>query len=251
MAKLKPPWVKTDIPKTAKVKLWRLMKDNQTFDAFQGQVAKNYDEIFVGVSKKAYKYSLISRDTYKKLQDELMHMPVEEVLSLPDDLQLWIRGLRVELPTKEQEERVLNVTPEHRDHWHRLGKIAEELKIGLEFNRGSEGNVVESRFGGTVWGHWYFDSRKDPEVSFSAQSKKLWGCFLSHMDAEFDIFSDEIRKFQYMASRLVKENLDTEWGDDLHPVRSAQATQILIQKLWQVIERGTFMGTCEICEDRG
>lgn len=97
MPKLKPEWVKTDIPKDAKLKLWRIMRDNPTFDAFQGQVSKRYDEIFGGVSKTQDKYGTISRDTYKALQYETKHMPVEEVASLPADLQSWVKQLRPEL----------------------------------------------------------------------------------------------------------------------------------------------------------
>ena len=109
MGKLKPNWMKTDIPKDAKLKLWRLMGDNPTFDTFQGQVSKHYDEIFSKVSKTQDKYGTISRDTYKALQYEIMHMPAEEVASLPADLQSWVKQLRPELkleqyPRREAEE---------------------------------------------------------------------------------------------------------------------------------------------------
>jgi len=111
MAKLKPWWAKTDIPKDIRVKLWRIMRDNPTFDTFHGQVSKKFDEIFMGVSKKETKYGSLSRDTYNALKNEIMHMPVGDVAALPLDLQGWVIELRPEME-EDLEEFLEEMPPE-------------------------------------------------------------------------------------------------------------------------------------------
>ena len=91
MAKLKANWMRTDIPKDIKVKLWRAMKDNPTYSAWLIAIAR-YD-----FEKEEEKYIRTSRDTYQALQYEIGEMPIEEIRTLPSDLQIWIRGLRQEL----------------------------------------------------------------------------------------------------------------------------------------------------------
>ena len=95
MAKLKPEWVKTDIPKDTKVKLWRIMKDNPTYDAWQRGIAR------YGFDTEEDKYIHLSRDTYRALKYEVIHMPFEEVSNLPPDLQSWVRQLRPELESEK------------------------------------------------------------------------------------------------------------------------------------------------------
>ncbi len=93
MSKLKPGWVKTDIPKDTKIKLWRIMKDNPPYDAWLEGIAKashDFDE-------KEDRYIRTSRDTHQRLQQEVMLMPSEEVLSLPSDLQSWMVQIRPDL----------------------------------------------------------------------------------------------------------------------------------------------------------
>ena len=93
MSKLKPKWIKTDIPKDTKVKLWRIMKDNPTYESWQLYIGK-HPELF---TKDEGQYIRMSRDTYKRLQDEVKAMPCSEVLSLPKDLQDWIVEIRPDL----------------------------------------------------------------------------------------------------------------------------------------------------------
>ena len=90
MSKLKPKWVKTDIPTEIKIKLWRVMKGIPTFVAWQKYVADN-SQLF---TESELKYIPYSRDTYKKLQQEITEMPLDEIRLLPDDLQVWIKGIR-------------------------------------------------------------------------------------------------------------------------------------------------------------
>jgi hypothetical protein len=91
--KLKPKWMKTDIPKDTKIKLWRIMRDNPNYNAWQQGIARVRYEF----DEKEDKYIRLSRYTYKSLQAEVSLMPIEEVCSLPYDLQIWIQELRPEL----------------------------------------------------------------------------------------------------------------------------------------------------------
>jgi len=70
------------------------MRDNPTFGSFKGQVSKHYDKIFTGLGTgRASKYGYFSRETYNALKYELLHMPSQEVNTLPLDLQVWVSGL--------------------------------------------------------------------------------------------------------------------------------------------------------------
>ncbi|MFC1980035.1 hypothetical protein ACFLVS_04180 [Chloroflexota bacterium] len=90
MSKLKPKWVKTDIPSEIKIKLWQVMKDNPTFVAWHEHIARN-SQLF---TESEMKYVPYSRDTYKKLQQEIIEMPLDEIRLLPNDLQVLIKGIK-------------------------------------------------------------------------------------------------------------------------------------------------------------
>jgi hypothetical protein len=132
------------------------------------------------------------------------------------------------------------------EHWERLGQVAEELKLGLEYNRGLQDIV--SRFGGNVWAGWKYDPRTT-ELSFSAQKKDLCPYFILHMNAEYASFDEDFKRYLDIAGRHLKDNLDDRLGLELHPVWTCPETETIKQKLWLVIERGTFKGTCDICRD--
>lgn len=93
MAKLKPEWMKTDIPKDTKIKLWGIMRDCPTYSAWDKYIT-SHEKLF---DKAEYDWLPRSRATHKALQDEINEMPIEEVRSLPSDLQIWIQQLRPEL----------------------------------------------------------------------------------------------------------------------------------------------------------
>lgn len=134
------------------------------------------------------------------------------------------------------------------DHWKRLGNLAEELMIGLEFPYFGEGRFIESRFGGRVWGAWYveMEGSKCIKLWFSAQTKKLWNYLIVHLDVEFPSFSKDLADFQVVVASQVT-------GSSLHGDKAAIASHpkaaSLRDNLWIVIERGTFKGTCNICEN--
>lgn len=96
MAKLKPVWMLTDIPKPVKIKLWRLMKDYPTYRSWIGAVTgKAHDNAEQEcLTDDQAQYVRMSPDTYQALKGELRNMPVEEVAQLPPDLQSFVRQLR-------------------------------------------------------------------------------------------------------------------------------------------------------------
>ena len=137
------------------------------------------------------------------------------------------------------------------DHWSSLGRIAEELMIGLEFPRLGEGQFKESSFGGCVWGAWFIDRPSEEQqitIHFSAQEKDLWKYFIRHIEAEFPSFSVELADFQKTAGSLVSANPNGLYADQ-SGLRNQAKARAIRAKLWKVITRRTFKGTCAICED--
>jgi len=65
---------------------------------------------------------------------------------------------------------------------------------------------------------------------------------MTHLDNEFKqpLFSEQIQHIQKQTARMLDSY---KIG---HLPRSAQDIR---NNLWKVIERGTFKGTCEICEE--
>ena len=96
MGKLKPNWQKTDIPKHIKIELWQAMKGNPTLTSWQQAIANMH---FVEPDDKHVKTSY---DTYISLKKEVKLMPLEEVETLPQDLQQWILQLRPDLLAGQQ-----------------------------------------------------------------------------------------------------------------------------------------------------
>lgn len=156
MSKLKPGWVKTDIPKDIKIKLWRLMKDNPTYDAWLvGIASHDFDE-------KEDRYIRTSRDTHQRLQQEVMLMPPEEALSLPSDLQSWMVQIRPDLKEdlellkrgKTLEALLRERIPEIEQLARRIEKITkvpEPNKELLSGDRQSEHEIVKLAISGNTY----------------------------------------------------------------------------------------------------
>lgn len=206
MGKLKTPWVKTDIPKSVKVKLWHLMKDNPTFDTFHGQVSKHFDEIFAETAKKEgreEKYGSLSRDTYNGLKYEIMHMPIEEVRSLPSDLKVWVEGLRTDL---QEELLVANrtsdedslITKDRERHFEEVWQLAREWSRQIYFYCDSEDEYItrkdyprafeptDAQLGTHVKGplEWTVEDGGSVHVSFDAERYFLFSALREHLLSE-------------------------------------------------------------------
>ncbi len=132
MSKSKPSWQKTDIPKRIKIILWQTMKDNPTQSAREQAVAKHEHD------KSDDQWFRISRDTFKRLKQELVEMPTYELNMLPEDIREYSKTIRGDLQdntlfvpsfdglTKLQQEAFIQ-------HIKDLAAAAKRLAKNLEF----------------------------------------------------------------------------------------------------------------------
>jgi hypothetical protein len=124
--KLKPEWKKTDIPKDICIKLWRVMKDNFTYDSWAGRLAQLSD-----ITEEELLNTPTSKDSYTQLKNEIIQMPLSEVETLPQDLQDWIFQLRPDLLNngKQFDEKVIppETTDDIINHDKRIFTEANEI----------------------------------------------------------------------------------------------------------------------------
>jgi len=111
VSKLKRPGKQTAIPKRIEIELLRIMRDNkkqidrEVAAANSKEIAailKEYENYYKDKSHKPIEQEMdghlpLSRDTFKRLENDIFTMPPNEVYSLPKDLQDWIVGQRPEL----------------------------------------------------------------------------------------------------------------------------------------------------------
>ncbi len=95
---VKPSHVKTNIAKPVKTELFRIMRDNpnqtdREIAVAKSEVIKQYSESTIARGKRKAGIPT-SRDTFRRLEKEILEMPYDEILSLPKDLQDWI----IEIP---------------------------------------------------------------------------------------------------------------------------------------------------------
>jgi hypothetical protein len=88
MAKFKPDWQKTNIPKPIKIELFKVMMDNPTQTAREQAVAR------LELGQENDRWLKTSRDTFKKLTQELLEMPLIELDTLPENLRATIKEKR-------------------------------------------------------------------------------------------------------------------------------------------------------------
>ena len=103
------------------------MKDNPTYESWQLYIGK-HPELF---TKDEEQYIRMSRDTYKRLQDEVRAIPYSEVLSLPKDLQDTILKTLADSEVRWQEEE---------------GRRCEELKQKVSKEHGVKVMVMDHAF---------------------------------------------------------------------------------------------------------
>lgn len=136
MVKLKPDWQKTDLPKRIKVDFWRVMKDNPTHTKWEQAIAKTYSVI------SDEEYGKTSFATYTSLKKEVKLMPLEEVETLPHDLQQWILQLRPDLLADQQTRRLKSQvqvmayedTPHKQKMRDLAGKMASAIALPAVFD---------------------------------------------------------------------------------------------------------------------
>ena len=211
MSKLKPKWVKTNIPTEIKIKLWRAMREKPTFVTWQQATAKN-SALF---SESELKYVPCSRDGYRSLQQEIREIPLDEVLLLPDDLQVWIKGLRPDLGNAEalHGSQVSANELATFKHWEELSSLAGQLvSLREQYNEGHPNGGYDG---------YIIDDPLMIELPHG-----LIACLISHMKSEFS----EYEKI-------------SGWKDLL----KIDISEEVILKLAFVAHRRKLKGTCLIC----
>jgi len=252
MPKLKPNWVKTDISKDTKIKLWRVMKANFTYGTFTWYVSSHFDDIF---DKDDNKYGFMSRQTYKALQDEIREMPIQEVQTLPPDLQTWVQQLRPELASIPADDKSASTLANHviaeslGNHWTKLTKLAQELVSCLEFYSVLTPKIINSvenpDFLGLDSPHCFFDGSR---VWFSVEDNPLYDCLFQHLSTEIPQLSEKLEQVRELAAKSFaasEENKTAVSGQ----FRDDNLVSDLRHTLWLVAERATFKGKCDVCKD--
>jgi len=215
--KLKPEWVKTDIPKRIKIKLWRIMKDNPTYKSWEEAiVGKSYtsaqDKLF---ASDELKYIKMGSDTYRALKYEIMHMPLEEVLSLPADLQSWVKQLRPELESGKYETEVTKMASLSEkyliDHYGKLHEVLEQFYDQLRTPELSELCLFTLKDSVTV--SYSYGEMRVPVIIYEKGAIKLdvevsdlflWGCLREHLVVEFPKFDENLSNWKTGVATIVK-----------------------------------------------
>ena len=247
MAKLKPEWVKTDIPKNTKVKLWRIMKDNPTYRSWEEAiVGKSHttaqDKLF---ANDELKYIKMSMDTRNALQYEIMHMPAEEMESLPADLQSWVKQLRPELEFEKYPRREIVATQMTSlsekyliDHYQKLHKVLEQFYGQLFIPKLSELCLFTLK-SGTPISYSCVSEMDMPAIRYEEGTVKLnvedsdpflWECFRKHFTAEFPDFDTELSDWKkgiaaivercYSIGKIIGDQLTQKGWDSAKPYLS-------------------------------
>jgi len=131
-----------------------------------------------------------------------------------------------------------------REHWERLARLAETLKLGLNFRNQNVFDTARSRCGDLIMETWYLSRSK--KVHFGVQEEELWSSLMEHLDYEYESprFSEQFNAFIQLASDMIENNNGDPGEARRHPL-----ARELQRELTLVIERGTFKGICTICEN--
>ena len=233
MSKLKPSWVKTDIPKEIKVKFWKVMRENPTHRSFIGYLNKHLTEFSV----ETVRYFPLSPQTHKKLKDEIMQMPLEEVDTLPTDLQRWISELRLDLKagnkytSKAVEKPVQEQVKKHFDDLTEVVKTVYDAQQRLlRYDQDEPFIVTEDD-----WGMFHFPPPKNPSI-------------LSQIPGNLEASDHEVASyfFEHFCDEFPKIGL-VDWKELLRKKLPPQATKKL--KYWRNTADFQYCATCEVCMD--
>jgi len=264
VSKLKPKWVKTDIPKDTKIKLWRIMRDNPTYDSWSEGIAN----LQYGLDEKDDKYVKTSRDTYKSLQEEIRKMPISEVLLLPADLRVWVQELRPdtqcksEVGTTEQDSLVLEARKKHyQDLLQLLQRWKEELVFEVRGFLGKYETVFPTSFkaedacldsaSGNYWVkgplHWYIDKDGAVDVWFSVEELALFRCLKPHLSNQ-----KLWQSFEELKGKLaegIKQASLTQARRGVFVHDALWLASVVADELEIAIAKRWFAGRCEACPE--
>ena len=167
--------------------------------------------------EKKNKYGYLSRDTYNNLKFEIENMPVEEVHSLPSDLQVWINGQRPDLEGKLQlathtVQKDSSITKDTERHFEAVWQLAREWSKQI-YHYNSEDDLGSRKLFPTklkssdayLGPHqdgslkWSVHVDGSVEVSFEIERHLLFGALREHLA------SDELwTSYEELKSTLAK-----------------------------------------------
>jgi uncharacterized protein DUF5679 len=88
-----PIWIQAEIPRSTRIKLWRIIRDHQTYSGWNKAIEQAGD-LF---SAEEYNRLPKDREALNLLRKEVTGMALRDVTSLPWDLQQWVFSLRPDL----------------------------------------------------------------------------------------------------------------------------------------------------------
>jgi hypothetical protein len=171
------------------------------------------------------------RHDYDNIKDDLERLESSSRTAKPR------RSIKPSLPDKR-----------HFEHWDRLSRVAEDLRLALEIPAMNNYATMDSRIDGTAQGRWTYNRHRVPRVHFSAEERALWPYFLEHITTEFEGFADDVKRVRSVIARSVRRENYSDTYDYRLRLRRTPAVRALREKLDLIIERRTFEGTCRICQ---
>jgi len=183
MGTKKTYWNRSNLPITIKVKLWEVMKNNQTYPNFTWYLTNHPDVLSSneweltgltkdeedGVGKEEVKKDqankeresknkvagfgvIISRDTFDSLNDELKSMPLITLAEakLPDDLMTWERGRRGHIHLEISLDLLIKM---HLSHRQQLAEASKRLADNFQSCRLESVGVLKDYY----LGEWESD----------------------------------------------------------------------------------------------
>jgi hypothetical protein len=88
-----PIWIQAEIPRSTRIKLWRIIRDHQAYPEWNKAIEQSGD-LF---SAEEYHRLPKDREALNLLKKEIIGMELRDVTKLPWDLQQWVFSLRPDL----------------------------------------------------------------------------------------------------------------------------------------------------------
>jgi hypothetical protein len=220
----KPNWIKSNLPFKVKIKLWRVIRDNNTYNNSVRYLTNNsriltddeWESLEVTKEGREKGAATISRDTFDNLKSEIAVMPLKELAALPEDIINWERGRRGH---KHLEISIDSLIAMHIDHRDKMAIASRRLADNLQpYRLLTNGTLKEWAFG-EEW-----ESDLVQQLASDAPTKWL----LPHLQAEAQGLKD----------------VDT-WED----IPYKDIMDYLEQLLYNKAETKQFLGKCNICKD--
>ena len=212
----------SNLPLRVKIKLWRVMRENNTYSNSSRYLANNasvlsddeWESLEVTREGREKGAANISRDTFDNLKTEIEATPLRELAALPEDITNWERGRRGH---KHLEINLVTLISMHLDHREKMAMAAKELADNLQpFRLLTGGTLID-----------YMDEWESDEVQqLASDAPTKW--LLEHLQAE----NTQLKEFK-------------SW-DEVPPEHIMNYLQDL---LYNKAESKQFKGKCKACKD--